>query len=58
MTSLNKHERINIFGTELTDAGLKHLSDLKELRFLDLQSTKILNDGLIALSRLNNLEEI
>jgi hypothetical protein len=47
---------LNLRGTQITDAGLQELRDLKNLTFLDLRSTKITDEGLRHLSQIENLQ--
>jgi len=47
---------VNLRGTEVTDAGLAHLKDLKGLIKLHLEKTKITDAGLEQIAGLENLE--
>jgi len=47
--------RLNLFGTKITDAGLKHLGCLPQLRDLVLEKNQITNAGLEHLSKLKGL---
>jgi len=45
-------------GTDITDAGLPHLSNMKDLKILDLSRTKITDEGLkhlVVLEGVNHL---
>ena len=47
-----KLKSANFCGTDLDDVGLEHVSHVATLESLDLQDTKITNDGLAHLARL------
>jgi len=47
---------LNLRGTDVTDAGLKHVAGLKSLKKLHLEKTKITDKGLAELKGLDNLE--
>src|SRR5262245_7755474 len=47
---------LSLFGTKITDAGLKDLAELKELRVLDLGFTKVTDTGLKELAGLRGLQ--
>ena len=51
-------ETLNLSGTEVTDAGMRHLKSLKRLTKLDLSSTKVTTAGARSLESLENLSEL
>ena len=46
---------LNLKDTKITDAGLKHLANLKNLKKLHLERTAVTDEGLANLSELSNL---
>jgi hypothetical protein len=44
-----------IWESRVTDAGLRNLSDLRNLKHLDVQMTQVTDDGLVFLYGLTNL---
>jgi HEAT repeat protein len=55
--NLDKLERLDLSGKEVTDAGMVHLSQLRQLRHLRLPTT-ITDEGLAQLQGLANLESL
>ena len=55
---LSKARRLNLCGSEVTDAGLAALSGLTQLEALDLRYTFITDEGLAHLANLENLAEL
>jgi internalin A len=59
LASLDRLEEFHISGAPITDAGLKHLANLKELRILSLWETPGITDaGLAYLSALTKLQHL
>src|ERR1700722_5634439 len=56
--NLTKPAQLSVTGTRITDAGLEHLKELRELTRLALDSTSITDVGLVYLQDLPNLREI
>jgi hypothetical protein len=50
--------QVDLNGTKVTDAGLKHLKELKELRSLDLSGTQVRDAGLKELKELKELRSL
>ncbi len=50
--------QLNAYRSGITDAGLKHIGELSELRNLSLVRTRISDEGLEALTQLSNLSEL
>jgi hypothetical protein len=42
---------LNLYGTRVSDAGLKHLAGLSSLKELDLTGTQVTADGVAALHK-------
>ncbi len=55
---LTEIQELDLSGTDLTDAGVKHLVGLKNLKVLDLERTGITDAGLKRLEGLPKLEEL
>ena len=51
-------KRLELGGTQVTDAGLEHLNGLTNLLFLQLWDTKVSDGGLEHLTRLTNLRRL
>ena len=51
-------EDLDLCTTRITDAGLKHLATLKNLRRLKLVNTQITDAGIESLGRLTNLKHL
>jgi hypothetical protein len=49
---------LSLFGNQVTDAGLAHLSNLSELDFLDLRRNNITDAGLVHLEGLTKLKNL
>lgn len=49
---------LNLSNTDITDSGLKNISQLKELRTLDLSDTKVTDSGIKSLSALKYLKDL
>jgi Leucine-rich repeat (LRR) protein len=47
-----------LFGNQITDDGLRHLSNLPELDFLDLRRNNITDAGLVHLEKLPKLKQV
>ena len=47
---------VDLFGSEVTDAGLAHLTGLTALEVLDLEGTQVTDAGLAHLTGLTGLE--
>jgi hypothetical protein len=53
--TLDNAEYLNLMGTRVTDAGLRHLAHCRQLETLFLQGTRVTNDGLHPLKELPSL---
>ena len=51
-------EEVSLYGPGLTDAGLAHLTHLKNLRSLRLQDADVTDAGLVQLDHLPNLRHV
>ena len=51
-------KKLNLLGADITDAGLDHLEEMKDLEVLNLYRTKVSNAGLERLKALTNLREV
>ena len=49
---------LQLANTQVTDAGLVHLKDLRELQFLSLDDTKVTDAGLVHVKDLQGLERL
>ena len=49
---------VDLYGTQITDAGLVHLKGLTNLQTLNLDGTKITDAGLVHLKGLTSLETL
>jgi internalin A len=50
--------KLYLESSKITDAGMKHFSDLEKLEFLDLRNTKVKGSGLVYLGRLEKLSHL
>jgi hypothetical protein len=55
---LKKRSNLDLAGYAITDAGLKHLEGLVNLRYLVLDNTQVTDDGLEKLQNLPNLDQL
>ena len=51
MVELEKLTSLNLYNTEITDAGLKEVAKLKQLRTLQVQNTKATKAGVAELQK-------
>jgi hypothetical protein len=49
--ALTKLERLSLAGCPFSDAGLKHLAGLSNVKHLDLTGTQVIADGVAALQK-------
>ena len=49
---------VDLDNTQVTDAGLIHLTGLADLNYLNLTETKITDKGLVHLKGMTNLQEL
>ena len=49
---------VNLSGTQITDAGLVHLKEMRNLQCLGLSGTQVSDAGLVHLKGLTNLKEL
>jgi internalin A len=45
LEGLTQLQKLNLWGTQITDSGLQHLKGLKQLRLLLLAGTKVTDEG-------------
>jgi Leucine-rich repeat (LRR) protein len=50
--------QLQLFRTDVTDAGVQHLASLKRLKHLNLSGTKVTNEGLQHLTALDSLQTL
>ena len=58
LKGLAKLENLQLFGTEITDAGLVHLKGLTRLEYLSLRGTQVTDAGLVHLKGLTSLGDL
>ena len=58
MAILGNLTRLDLSGTKVTNAGLKHLAKAKDLTELDLADTQVTDAGLNELAGLKNLRRL
>ena len=58
LQGLDKLEGLDLYRTQITDAGLAHLEGLTKLETLDLSSTKVTDAGLAHLKGMTGLEAL
>jgi hypothetical protein len=58
IAKFQKLKRLSLFYCNVTNAGLKHLSQLKDLEVLNLDSREISDDGLLPLQCLTKLKNL
>ena len=51
-------KHLNLGGSQITDAGLRHLQGLASLQYLDISGTKITDNGLPYLKRMTGLKSL
>ena len=58
LRGLTQLQTLNLWGSQLTDAGLEYVGRLKNLRKLDLSDNSITDAGLVHLQGLTQLETL
>ncbi len=58
LADLTDLEELQLFGTKISDTGLKALTKIKNLKRLGLNNTKITDEGIATLKAFDNLERL
>jgi hypothetical protein len=57
-TALKDVEKLELYGAEITDAGMTSLSQFPQLKDLTLENTDITNDGIKELAKLSQVRAL
>jgi hypothetical protein len=58
ISALSELTRLSVRGSDVTDQGVKQLSVLRKLKFINLHATRVTDQSLFVLAKMGTLEEI